>query len=140
MPTVRLGTSTRTAAADAVVDQLDLGAGAATIQLRSGAIPATPQTAATGTLLATVVLSDPAAGNASAGVATIGDDASTFRSKFAAGDVGYARFLDSNNVVVMDMDVSTVAAGTGAIQLATTTISVGVTVDLSAITVTVPQG
>ena len=138
MPTVRLGTSTRTAAADAVVDQLDLGAGAATIQLRSGAIPATPQTAATGTLLATVVLSDPAAGNASAGVATITDPGSV--TGVAAGDVGYARFLDSNNVVVMDMDVSTVAAGTGAIQLATTTISVGVTVDLSAITVTVPQG
>jgi hypothetical protein len=33
-----------------------------------------------------------------------------------------------------------VTGGGGAIQLATVTISVGVTVDLGAITVTVPQG
>jgi hypothetical protein len=134
---VRLGTSTRTAAADAIVDQLDLGAGAATIQLRSGAIPATPQTAASGTLLGTVTLADPAAGAAASGVATITDPASV--TGVAAGDIGYARFLDSNGVAIMDMDV-TATGGGGAIQLATVTVSVGVTIDLGAITITVPQG
>ena len=136
MAILRLGQAARTAAADAVVDQLDAGAGAATIQIRTGTIPATPATAASGTLLATVTLADPAAGAASGGVATITDPASV--TGVAAGTAGYARFLDSNSVAVMDCDV-TATGGGGGIELSTTTISVGVTVDMGAITYTQPM-
>lgn len=137
MATLRLSTTARNAAADAVVDLLDAGAGAGTIQIRSGSMPATPQTAASGTLLATVTLSDPAAGAASSGAATITDPTST--TGVAAGTAGWARFLDSNGNAVMDTDV-TATSGGGGLELSTTSISVGVTVDLAAITFTQPQG
>ena len=137
MAVLRLATTARNAAADAVVDLLDAGAGAATIQIRSGTQPADPQTTATGTLLATVTLSDPAAGNAATGAATISDPASV--TGVAAGTATWARFLDSNSAAVMDCDV-TATGGGGSITLSTTTISVGVTVDMGAITFTIPQG
>lgn len=138
MPTLRLGTAARTAMAEALGVQIDAGAGAGTIQLRDGSMPATPATAATGTLLATVVLQDPSTSAASAGVETILDPASV--TGVAAGTVTWARLLDSNGVAVADCDVSTVAAGTGTLQMSTTTVSVGLTIDFGTITLTVPQG
>lgn len=137
MAVLRLSTTARNAAADAVVDLLDAGAGAATIEIRSGTQPADPQTAATGTLLATVTLADPAAGSASSGTATISDPASVTGA--AAGTATWARFKDSTGAAVMDCDV-TATGGGGSITLSTTTISVGVTVDMAAITYTQPQG
>lgn len=136
MAVLRLGQAARSAAADAVVDSLDAGAAAATVEIRTGTIPATPATAASGTLLATVTLIDPAAGAASNGVATITDSVSV--TGVAAGTAGYARFKDSNGVAVFDCDV-TATGGGGAIELSTTTISVGVTVDLGALTYTQPM-
>ncbi len=62
MPVLRHSTAARNAAASAVVGLLDAGPAAGRIEIRSGTMPATPQTAATGTLLATVTLADPAAG------------------------------------------------------------------------------
>jgi hypothetical protein len=137
MATLRLSTTARNAAAEAVTTLLDAGSGPGKIELRTGSMPATPQTAATGTLLATVVLSDPQSGAASAGVDTITNPASV--TGVADGTAGWARFLDSNNVVVMDCDV-TATGGGGSITLSTTTVSTGVTVDLDAITYTQPQG
>lgn len=136
MAVLRLGTPLRNAMATAVGTMIDAGATAGRIEIRSGTMPADPQTAASGTLLATVALSDPSIGAASTGTVTILDPAAVTGA--AAGTAGYARFLDSNNVAVMDCDV-TATGGGGAITLSTTTISVGVTVDLSAITFTVPQ-
>jgi hypothetical protein len=137
MAVLRLSTTARNAAADAVVDLLDAGAAAGKIEIRSGSMPATPQTAASGTLLATVTLIDPAAGSAATGVATITDPVSV--TGVAAGTAGWARFMDSNNAAVMDTDV-TATGGGGGIELSTTTISVGVAVDLASITYTQPQG
>lgn len=138
MPTLRLGTAARTALADQLGVQIDAGAGPGTIQLRNGSMPATPQAGATGTLLATVTLADPSTSAAVAGVETILDPASVLG--VAAGDVTWARFLDSNGVAVFDCDVSTVAAGTGTLQMSTVTVSVGLAVDFGAITLTIPQG
>ncbi len=138
MPSLRLGTAARTALANALGDQIDAGAGAGTIQLRNGTMPATPATAATGTLLATVTLQDPSTSAASNGQETILDPAAV--NGAAAGDVTWARFLDSNGVAVFDCDVSTVAAGTGTLQMSTVTVSAGLSVDFGAITLTVPQG
>jgi hypothetical protein len=137
MAVVRLATTTRNAMAAAITSTIDAGSGPGTLQLRTGSMPATPQTAASGTLLATVTLSDPSAGAPATGVLTITDPASVTGA--AAGDAGWARVLDSTGAAVMDLDV-TATGGGGAITLATTTISVGVTVDMGAITVTVPQG
>lgn len=136
MAVLRLATTARNAAANAVMGLLDAGPAAATLEIRSGAQPADPQTAATGTLLATVTLSDPAAGSASSGTATITDPVSV--TGVGAGTAGWARFKDSTGAAVMDCDV-TATGGGGSITLSTTTISVGVTVDMGAITYTQPQ-
>ncbi|MER5420351.1 hypothetical protein [Streptosporangium roseum] len=134
----RLSTAARTAAADAVVDLLDAGSGAATIEIRSGSQPATANTTATGTLLATFTLADPAFGAASSGVATM---ASTPRTTtgVAAGDAGWFRAKDSSGATVYDGSV-TATGGGGQIELATVTISVGLTVELTSATVTMPAG
>lgn len=137
MAIVRLATIARNAAANAVVDLLDAGSGAATIQIRSGTMPATPQDAATGTLLVTVTLADPAAGDAASGAATIVDPAVV--TAVAAGTASWARFRDSNGAAVMDCDV-TVTGGGGALTLSSVSITSGGTVNLGAITFTVPQG
>jgi len=133
--TLVLSTAVRNAKAKAAVDQLDAGSGPATIQIRSGVRPATPATAAAGTLLATIVLADPAGGAPANGVVTIADPGAV--TAVAAGEATWARFLDSSGNAVWDCDVSG-SAGTGDLRLATTTISAGLTVDFGAINYTQP--
>lgn len=130
-----LATAAKSAACDAIVDLLDAGAAAGTIQIRSGTRPATANTAATGTLLATVTLIKPAFGSASSGVATMADPASVTGA--AAGTATWFRALDSNSNAVFDGDVSATGGG-GDLQLNTTTISVGLTVDITGGTITMP--
>lgn len=135
MAVLRHSTTARNAAADAVLGLLDAGSGPGVIQIRSGGLPASPQAAASGTLLATITLSDPVSGAASSGTDTITDPVSV--TGVADGTAGWARFQDSAGNAVLDVDV-TATGGGGAITLSTTTISVGVTVDMAALTYTVP--
>lgn len=132
----RIPTAVRNAACDAIVDALDAGAGAATIEVRSGSQPASANDVAGGTLLATFTLADPAFGAAASGVATL---ASTPRSTTgsAAGTAGWFRAKDSNGNTVCDGSVGTSGAD---MNLNTLTISVGVAVDLVSGTVTMPAG
>lgn len=85
----------RSAACDAIVDRLDLGSAAGYIQIRTGSPPATPATANSGTLLATLTFSDPAFGSASTGVATASAITSD-SSADASGDAGHFRLFDSD--------------------------------------------
>lgn len=133
----RIATSARNAAADAIVDLLDADAGAGYIEIRTGAQPATPNTAATGTLLATIPLSDPAFGAAAAGVATAAAIAAV--AGVAAGTAGWFRAYDNSGDAVIDGSV-TATGGGGDMTLNTTTISVGVDVDVTSWTVTMPTG
>jgi hypothetical protein len=120
---------------DALVDLLDAGAGAGTIQIRSGTRPATANDAATGTLLATVTLADPAFGAAANGVATLTDPAPVTAA--AAGTATWFRALDSTGATVMDGSV-TATGGGGDLTLATTALTVGLSVDITGGTVTMP--
>lgn len=138
MPVLRLATTARDGAANAVVDLLDVGTAAGKIEIRSGAMPATPQTLATGVLLATVTLAKPAAGNAATGAATIADPAAVTGAADGGAFPYWARFMDSAGAAVLDCDV-TVTGGGGAITLSAQ-ITTGVTVDMGAITYTQPQG
>jgi hypothetical protein len=130
-----LATTARNAMADALVDLLDAGAGAGKIEIRSGTRPANPNTAATGTLLATVTLIDPAFGAAASGVATLTDPAAVTAA--ATGTATWFRAMDSNNAAVMDGDV-TATGGGGDLTLATTSITSGLSVDITGGTVTMP--
>jgi hypothetical protein len=132
----RIATTARNAACDALVDLVDAGSGAGTIDIRTGSQPATPETTATGTLLATFTLADPAFGSASTGVATL---ASTPRTTtgLAAGDAGWFRMKDSAGNAVLDGSV-TATGGGGQITVNTVTVSVDLDLELTSGTVTLP--
>lgn len=103
----RLTNAAASAAANAVVDLLDAGAGAGTIKIYGDTIPADADTAVGAqTLLATLTFSDPAFGNASNGVATA--SAITADSSIDATDTAtWARWADSNGTTVLDCTVGT---------------------------------
>ena len=132
---ISLATTARTAMCDALVDLLDAGPAAGTLQIRTGTKPANPNTAATGTLLATVTLVDPAFGAAAAGVATLADPGAV--TAVADGTAGWFRALDSTGAAVMDGTV-TATGGGGDLTLATVTITTGLSVDITGGTITVP--
>lgn len=111
-----------------------IGSGA-TIEIRSGSKPATPETAATGTLLVTV--SVPGSFTAASNVLSSADPAAA--SPAAGGTAGYFRLKQSGGTAVIDGTV-TVTGGGGDMQLGSTTITVGVPVDLGVASFTVPVG
>lgn len=129
----RFAASVRTAVADAVVDQIDVGGGTAVLQLRTGNAPSNITDAAAGTLLASFNLPNPAFGAASAGVATAGAISPTTGA--AAGTVGHYRVVNRGGTAVWDANYST-----GGLTLNTTTVSVGVDVEVTGWTVTAPAG
>lgn len=128
-------TAVRNAIADAVRTAIDAGPAAGVLQLRTGSKPASPNVAATGTLLATVTLADPSGAAASNGSVTITDPAAV--TGVASGDAGWARIQDSTGAAVIDCTV-TATGGGGDITLSTVTISNGLTVDMGALTYTAP--
>jgi len=134
--TTRIGVSARNAAATAIATLLDGGAAAGKIEIRTGSQPATPATAASGTLLATLTLTDPAFGAASTGVvtaATITGDSSAD----ATGTAGWFRAMDSNNVAIIDGSV-TATGGGGDLTLNSVSIVAGGTVNVTSWTITMP--
>lgn len=83
--------------------------GAAVIEFRTGAQPASANDAATGTLLATLTLPADAFGAAAAGVAA---KAGTWQATVVAdGTPGYARMRNTGDTLRMDFSVSAVAGG-----------------------------
>ncbi len=132
----RISTAARNAAASAIAGLLDGGPAAGTIKVYTGAQPASANDAESGTLLATFVLSDPAFGAASSGVAAL---AGTPLSATGAanGTAGWFRAEDSTGANVLDGSV-TATGGGGDLELSTTTISIGLTVELTSGTVTMP--
>lgn len=108
--TLRSSVAVRNAACDAAVDLVDAGAAAGVLKVYTGAQPATPATAATGTLLATLTFSDPAFGAASAGTAVaaaISDDLAVD----ATGTAGWFRIEDSDGNALFDGSVGLTGSG-----------------------------
>ena len=130
----RLPTNVQNAACDAVVDLVDAGPSFGTIDIRSGGQPASANNAATGTLLATFTLPDPAFGAAAAGVATLDNSPVISTTGLAAGTAGWFRMKDSTGATVLDGLVG------AELTLNTTTISIGVTIEVVSGTVTMPAG
>ncbi|WP_326646670.1 hypothetical protein OG884_18730 [Streptosporangium sp. NBC_01755] len=135
---IRLPTAARNAAADAIVDLADAGSGAAVMEIRSGSQPASANDSASGTLLATVTLADPAFGAASTGVASLSGTPLSATGA-ADGTAGWFRIKDSAAATVLDGSV-TVTGGGGDLTLNTTTISTGVDFELTSGTITMPAG
>ncbi len=136
--TRRIYNSTAQASCDGMVDQVDAGAGAGTVQIRTGAQPAV-NGALSGTLLVTFTMSDPAFGAASAsGSGATATAASLPKTATAAatGTAGYGAVLDSNSNVLWTGTVATSAAD---FIIDNTSINSGQTVNLTAFTVTTAQ-
>ena len=132
---LRLSDSVRNAKVDAAVDKLDVG-GAGSIKIYTGSQPATPATAASGTLLATVTLPNPAFGSSSGGSASMNDPASVNAS--ATGTAGWARFADGAGAVCFDGDV-TATGGGGVVTLSSTSLTSGAPVDITGGTYSQPM-
>ncbi|MEV0584091.1 hypothetical protein [Nonomuraea sp. NPDC050310] len=133
--TLRISNAVRSALANQVTTAIDAGAGAGKLRIYTTAQPAGPDTAVGAqTLLAEFTLADPSFGAASNGVITL---AGTPRSTtgLAAGTAAWFRVLDSNNVAVADGAVGTSGAE---LNLNTLTISVGVNVEITSGTITMP--
>lgn len=131
-----ISTAARNAACDAIVDLIDGGAGAGTLTIRTGAPPATPATADSGTLLGTLTFSDPAFGSAATGVATASAITSD-SSADASGDAGHFRVKDSNGVVIMQGTAGE-AADTPDMTFDEKSIVAGGVIACTSFTVTVP--
>lgn len=115
--TMRLAVLARNTQIDAFTALLNGG----TIEVRTGSRPATPDDAATGTLLATLTFANPAFGAAAAASATANAVAAD-NDADAGGTAGYARLKTSGGVAKADCTVSA-SGGGGEVQLSTVTIA-----------------
>jgi hypothetical protein len=99
-------TAIRTARATVVRDAIDAGAGPGKVRIYSGTKPAVGGTATT--QLAELILSDPC-GTVTSGVLTFSAVSSDV-SADATGTASWARWLDSDNNIVVDGTVGTSGA------------------------------
>lgn len=133
--TTRIPVGSRSVAVDALIDRLDSGSAAGYIEVRTGAQPSSADAAATGTLLATITLGDPAFGAAVNGVKTANAIAAVPAA--ASGTAGWFRAYNSSGVAVLDGSVS-LTGGSGDLQFNTTAFQIGTDVTITSWTVTLP--
>lgn len=135
--TIRTPVASRNASLDSEFDRVDAGPGPGTLKIYSGGQPATADTAASGTHLATFTLADPGFAPASTGVKTIDADPDLTTSALSDGTAGWARAADSTGATVFDGSVG--ASGSGAdFIINSTAITSGQPVALLSGTVTYP--
>lgn len=101
---LRQSDAVRSAKAAAVLAAIDGGTGAGYVEVRTGSQPATPATAASGTLLATIVL-ESTAGTETGGVITFADPDSV--NAVADGTAGWCRVFDGDDAVIFDGQAAT---------------------------------
>lgn len=139
---VRINTAARNALANAVATLVDAGSGAGRLRVYTGAQPAGPGTAASGTLLLEINLNDPSFGAAASGVITAAQSPALSGTCVGTGTAGWFRLLDSTEagstgLGVLDGSVSATGGG-GDMQLSTTALSTGLAVSVTSLTVTMP--
>lgn len=124
-----------------IADAVDADAGAGKIELRTGSQPATPQTAASGTLLATFNFGDPAfeAAAVETNYASITAEAIASATAVAAGNAGWFRILDNSGDAVYDGSV-TVTGGGGEMTIGNVAISNGSEVNVTSLKISLPKG
>lgn len=123
---MRLATRISQAAQDAALDTFTALLDGGHIEIRTGSQPTNPDTAASGTLLATLTLNNPAFSAASAGVAN-GLLSGVTATAVASGTAGWCRAYTSGSAAVMDGSCSA-SGGGGDVQLNSVAITSGQTV------------
>lgn len=131
------------AAADAVVDLVDGGAGAGLLRIYSGTIPADADTAlGAQVLLAELTMSDPAFGaaaDANPGGRATASAITGDTSANATGTASFYRMVDSTGVTIVQGSV-TATGGGGDLQLNSVAIQSGAAVTVTSFTLTMPEG
>lgn len=139
MADFRMATAVRQAVGDAAVALVDAGVAAGHLKIYAGTRPASPNDAlTTQTLLADLVFSDPAFGATSTAGVVTANAITADASADASGTASFFRIEDSAGAVLFQGDV-TATGGGGDLELATTTITAGVQVSISSLTITVPE-
>lgn len=129
----RLNATLKTAFVTSILAALDAGAAEARIDIYSGTMPATPDTAITSqTLLAELVCSDPS-GLVASNMLTF-DSITQDASANNTGTATWARLRPSTGGAVLDIDVGATGSG-AALQLNTTAIVAGGPVIVTSLTV-----
>ena len=126
MPT-RIPVASQNAHADLEAQRTDAGPAAGTVSIYTGSQPATANDAATGTLLVTITLNDPAYSAAASGVANLITTTVPSATAVAAGTPGWYRIKDSTGATVRDGSLTGASA-----------VAVGDTVRITAGTLTMP--
>lgn len=129
----RLATDTRNKGCDGIVDDIDAGSGAGTIQIHNGAQPGSVG-GTYGTLLGTLTFSDPAFGASSSGTATASAISSDTNADNSA-TAGSFHIRDSDTNTHSD---GTCGQGSGDLDFDNNTIVAGGTIAISSFTVTQP--
>ncbi|MDW9491679.1 hypothetical protein [Sinorhizobium meliloti] len=138
---LKLGVAAAIAAADAVVDRIDLGASASTIVIYDGTEPATPATAIGAQVaLVTFNLPDPAFG---AAVDTVGGGQATANpvtsvAAAASGTASWFRIINGDGTVELQGSV-TDTGGNGDLKVSSTSIVAGIEVSVISLTYTQPK-
>lgn len=135
--TLRINTSVRDAMVNAVKALIDAGSGAAKIRIYTGSQPATVATAASGTLLADIPFADPSFGATATGSAAADVTPVLTATASNSGTAGWFRILDSDNNALIDGAI-TATGGGGELTLATTSVTSGLAVSVTALTLTQP--
>ena len=135
MAILRSRTTTANKALTQYKDDLDAGSGPGTAKIYSGTMPATPETAATGTLLAELVLAKPCGVVAGKKLtfSAITQDLEANNTGYA----GYVRLSDSDGNAVIDGDVTS-TGGTGVLKLNVTSITALGPVFINAFELSIP--
>lgn len=137
----RINNAAAIAACNAIVDRLDLGAGAGLLRIYTGTPPTNVDAAPTGTLLAELTLSDPAfqgAVDANPGGRATANSITSDASANATGTAGYFRAVDSDSNGIIQGTV-TATGGGGDMELNSTSIVLGVEVAVTSWTFTVNE-
>lgn len=133
MAIVTLSSSLQSSMLSVVQNAIDAGASGGLINIYSGTMPATPDTAVTSQVLLGTLTFPTVSGTVTSQVFTAGSitpDSSANNTYTAT----WARITDSDNNPVLDCDVSS-SAGTGAIKLNTTSIVAGGPISITALTI-----
>jgi hypothetical protein len=133
----RLSTAAQNASANANAALVDADAGAGTLKIYSGSVPANGNTDPAGTLLATVAFSVTAFGSASSGTISATDPAAVTVASTGTAAVAIVEDASGDNVLVGDV---TATGGGGMIELASTSLVAATQVDITAFTYTQPAG
>lgn len=131
---MKISDSARNAAVNAVAALLDGGSSNANICIRTGAAPTNTTDPDSGTLLATLPMSDPAFGAAAGGTATANSITSDTNIA-ATGTAGYFRAKDSDGVTVFQGSCGTSGAD---INFDSVSFIAGGTCAISSLTLTQP--